>query len=117
MFNLSEIGHHRPAIVRAELSGSETARAEGVTAQGPAPALKLCRLLIAADFDPDRPLHAFRGEMLCLVVRTIGEGSRLTVDESRTAFAPWKAFCRVAVSPSIAPFEPAASRTPAGGAP
>ena len=98
--------------VCAELIGSSTASAEGISALGNSPILKLCRLLIAADIDPGRPLHAYRHNMLCLTVRSIGEGAWLAVDESRTTFARWKAFPHAAVSSGIAPFQRAATTPP-----
>ena len=74
----------RRAVVHAELIGSETACAEGITAHNQAPVLALCRLLVSAGHDPDRPLEVYRGYMLALRVHTIGEGARLTVrDDNR----------------------------------
>jgi hypothetical protein len=74
---------HRSAdAVRAELIGDTTAIAAGVTARGRAPVLALCRLLIEAGHNPDLPLEAYRGDVLCLRVRSIGVAARLTVDES-----------------------------------
>src|ERR1700688_2003058 len=57
--------------IRAELVGSNTCRVEGYTVQAPAPALAACRKLIAAGFDPNCALHAFRGNTLTLSIRTI----------------------------------------------
>jgi hypothetical protein len=45
--------------------------------------LALCRKLIEADCDPDRPLHAYRGDTLSLRIRSIGEGAGWTVKDSR----------------------------------
>jgi hypothetical protein len=74
----------RPAeVVRAELIGDDTAIAAGITARGRAPVLALCRLLIEAGHDPNLPLEAYRGDVLCLRVRRIGAGAGMTVDESR----------------------------------
>lgn len=47
-----------------------------------APVLALCRALIEAGHDPSTPLEAYRGTTLCLKVRSIGEGARLTVEDS-----------------------------------
>jgi hypothetical protein len=70
--------------VRAQLLGSSQATAHGVTVSGRnAPVLALCRALIEAGHDPDTPLEAYRGDLLCLRVRSIGEGARLTVEEGR----------------------------------
>ena len=69
------------ASLHAEITSSTTARAAGFSARGASPVLALCRKLLAAGIDPARPLHAYRGEVLCLLVRSIAEGARLTVAE------------------------------------
>jgi hypothetical protein len=69
--------------VRAELISSNACSALGITARGYAPVLALCRLLIEAGIDPDRPLLAYRGDALALVVRSIAEGAALTVKDDR----------------------------------
>jgi hypothetical protein len=68
--------------LRAVIIGSNQAEANGVTAHGHAPVLALCRALIEAGHDPNTPLEAYRGTTLCLKVRSIGEGARLTVKET-----------------------------------
>jgi hypothetical protein len=70
------------AIV-AELIGSNTCTAAGVTVVDHAPVLALCRALVTAGQDPNRPLHAYRGDVLCLRVRSIGEGAQLTIEDDR----------------------------------
>src|SRR5262249_55887794 len=71
------------ANLRAEIIGQTQATACGVTVSGRnAPALALCRALIEAGHDPDSPLEAYRGDTLCLRVRSIGEGAKLTVSEA-----------------------------------
>ncbi len=82
--------------IRAEIVGDNFARAENIRATGHAPVLSLCRELLKAGFDPATPLEAYRSEMLCLRVRSIGEGAGLTVREGdgrpRLAkFEPWEA--------------------------
>lgn len=96
--------------IRATLLGDNVCEAEDQTARGPTPVLALCRKLVEARFDPGRPLHAYRGEVLCLIVRSIGKGAGLTVDEHNgTRFAKWKPFFRSAVSSRIAPAKRRAS--------
>jgi hypothetical protein len=68
--------------LRAIIIGSSQAEANGVTARGHAPALAMCRALIEAGHDPNTPLEAYRGTTLCLKVRSLGEGARLTVKET-----------------------------------
>jgi hypothetical protein len=43
--------------VRAELTGSDACTSAGITARGNAPALLLCRQLLAQGLDPDRALE------------------------------------------------------------
>jgi hypothetical protein len=69
--------------VHAELIGPNRCVAEGVSARGAAPVLALCRLLVRAGHDPRRPLHAYRDGVQALVVRSIGAGALVTVDDDR----------------------------------
>jgi hypothetical protein len=71
------------APICAELIVSDRREAEGFIARGHAPALELCRELVAAGFGPAFPLEAWRGGTLCLRVHSIGEGARLTVAVDR----------------------------------
>lgn len=47
------------------------------------PVLDYCRFLISEDVDPNSELHVYRGDKTepDLIVRNIGEGSRLTIKE------------------------------------
>src|SRR5215467_3726621 len=80
--------------INATLAGSGCCEALGITARGRAPVLDLCRALVAAGHNPRRPLHAYRGDVLALKVRSIGEGAKITVKEDRAAprFVPWEPF-------------------------
>jgi hypothetical protein len=81
------------AAIAAELIGSDRCTAIGITARAHAPVLALCRRLIEAGIDPDRPLHVYRGDTLALVVRSIAEGARLTVEDNRLGhprFVRWR---------------------------
>jgi hypothetical protein len=69
--------------IRAELIGSDCCSALGITARSKAPVLALCRSLIKAGQDPNRPLHAYRGDAPCLRVRSIGRAAELTVEDDR----------------------------------
>ena len=69
--------------IRAGLVGSNTCTAVGITIIDHAPVLALCRALVTAGQDSNRPLHAYRGDVLCLCVRSIGEGARLAVEDDR----------------------------------
>lgn len=69
-------GLELPAI-RAEIIGSDRCVAEGLSVRNSAPVLAMCCKLVEVGFDPARPLEAWRGPVLCLTVRSIGEGARL----------------------------------------
>jgi hypothetical protein len=71
------------APIRATLIGSNRCSAEGISARGYDPVLDLCRELAAAGRNPTSPLEGWRGDTLCLRVRSIGEGARLTVEDDR----------------------------------
>jgi hypothetical protein len=93
--------------VRAELIAGDTAVTLGITANSHTPVLSLCRKLAEAGHDPATPLHAYRGDTLCLTIRSIGDGAGLTVAEHQgTRFAPWKPFLPFGGSPRIAPNRP-----------
>ncbi len=87
--------------IRAELSGSDTATAFGVTARAPAPVLALCRRLVAAGHDPEARLEAYRGDVMCLRVRAIGEAAELEINGTGTDLIRRAARRRAA--PPIAP--------------
>ena len=66
--------------------------------------MSLCRKLIEAGVDPDRPLHAYRSDVLTLIVHTLGAGARLTVaegDRKPPHLRQWKAWRSVEGSPPV----------------
>jgi hypothetical protein len=83
-FNKSE--NPQTQALRAELAGSDQCAAAGITARGAAPVLRLCRLLIAAGHDPRRRLEVYRGAVLALRVRSIGEAAALEINSKGTRF-------------------------------
>ena len=84
------VSHHKP--VRADLINNQTCRVRvaGLTACSSSPALSLCRLLLKAGFDPERPLLVFRGDVLALRIRTIREGAALEVNKDGIGFRPFR---------------------------
>lgn len=74
-------------VIRAELIGSDECTAAGLTISGRAPVLALCRQLIADGHDPGLPLEVWRGPVLCLRVRSIGEAAQLRVATHGGGFA------------------------------
>jgi hypothetical protein len=72
--------------IHAQLIGATSCAALGVTISSSSPVLALCRKLVADGYDPATPLEVYRGETLCLKVRSIGEGARLEVNAYGTGF-------------------------------
>src|SRR5690349_17260080 len=70
--------------MRAEIVSSNRCEAAGYTTTGHAPVLALYRVLIEAGFDPATPLHAYRGDTLCLTVNSIGWGAGHSVGDNRS---------------------------------
>jgi hypothetical protein len=73
-------------VVRSELTGDDTCSALGFTAKSFSPVLALCRQLVEAGHDPSMPLEAWRGDVLCLRVRSIGEAAGLEINPRGTGF-------------------------------
>jgi hypothetical protein len=63
--------------IRAEIIGSDQCMAKDYTVRAAAPVLTICRKLVEVGVDPGRPLDAYRGEVLCIRVRAIGEAAGL----------------------------------------
>ena len=74
--------------IRAELTGSDTSTALGLAINSSSPVLALCRALIESGHDSATPLDAYRGETLCLRVRSIGEAANIEVNERKRQTAP-----------------------------
>jgi hypothetical protein len=74
-------------VLRAELIGNDTCVANKIEARGHSPVLVMCRELLAAGLNPDTALEVFRGAVLALRVRSIGEGAGLEVNAKGTGFA------------------------------
>jgi hypothetical protein len=66
--------------IRAELSGDDRYAVAGITATS---VLSLCQKLIADGHDPASPIEAYRGEVLCLRIRSAGEVAGLAVEVGR----------------------------------
>jgi hypothetical protein len=70
--------------MKAELYGSDTCTALGITVHSPSPVLALCRKLVDTDHDPATPLDVYRGDTLALRVKSIGAAARLRVSQDKT---------------------------------
>jgi hypothetical protein len=73
-------------IIRADLIGSDICTALGLTARNHSRVLALCRALVEFGHDPNIPLEAYRGDVLCLRIRSIDEGVALEVNGHGTGF-------------------------------
>src|SRR5262245_50277091 len=69
--------------VYAELTGDDTCTCSGLTVRANAPALAMCRQLLAAGLDPDTAMEVYRSGILALKVRSIGEAAKLAVRDDR----------------------------------
>jgi hypothetical protein len=74
-------------VLRAELIGADICTVNEIAVRGYAPVLVMCRELLAAGLNPDAALHVYRGAVLALRVRSIGEGAGLEVNAKGTGFA------------------------------
>jgi hypothetical protein len=72
--------------IRAELIGSNICTALGLIINSPSPVLALCRALVELGHDPAIPLEAYRGDVLCLRVRSIGGAAALEINSKGTGF-------------------------------
>jgi hypothetical protein len=73
-------------VIRAEIIGSDRCTAEELTATSTTPVIALCRKLIEAGVDQDRPLLAYRGATLCLRVSSIEAGAAVVINGKGTGF-------------------------------
>lgn len=72
--------------ITAQIVGADRCESEGFAVTAASPVLALCRRLVAAGYDPMRPLHAYRGGVLAVRVRSIGEGAKLETNGEGTGF-------------------------------
>jgi hypothetical protein len=72
--------------LQAELCRSDTCSSAGLVGRGAAPILSLCREMIAAGMSPDNALEVFRGSVLAVRVRSIGEAAVLEINSKGTGF-------------------------------
>jgi hypothetical protein len=65
----------------ATLIGDDTAQAGEIVCRGRSPVFALCRALLASGAPPESRLECYRGMTLALVVKSIGPGAKLTIEE------------------------------------
>jgi hypothetical protein len=86
-------------MVEAQLADHNRASFGTVEVLARCPSLALARKLVKDGHDPDQPYRLFRGDMLCLTYRSLGEAAGLTVVERLDG----------TVAPKFAKFVPMAS--------
>jgi hypothetical protein len=75
----------------AHLSSDTIVTALDLTVTSGIPVLALCRKLIeVSTYAPETPLNAYRGNTLCLKVRSIGEAAKLEINGEGTGFRPYR---------------------------
>lgn len=74
------------APIHAQLIGSDTCTALGITVRAYTPVIEICRRLVTAGHDPELALEAWRGDVLCLRIRLIGEAAELEVNARGNEF-------------------------------
>jgi hypothetical protein len=81
-------GKQAATAIVAHLHGSDSCYcpAFGITINTSSPVLALLHRLVARGVDPQTPLDAFRGDVLCLRVRSIGEAAGLEINARGTGF-------------------------------
>src|SRR5262245_51255059 len=77
-------------MIRAQIGSDSVATSCGITVHTGSPVLALCRKLKTAGCDPRSPLEAYRGETLCLTIRSIGEAAGLQVGSHGGGFIQLK---------------------------
>ena len=87
-------------LIRAELIGTNSATAQKMVVTSAAPILSLCRQLVAAGHDPATPLEAYRGDTLCVRIRSIGQAAQLEPSPSGVGFV--RRHSRLRAAPFIA---------------
>jgi hypothetical protein len=97
--------------IRAELIGTNSATAPQMVVTSAAPILGLCRQLVAGGHDPATPLEAYRGDTLCVRIRSIGQTAQLEPSPSGVGFV--RRHSRLRAGPPVAPTASAGHPVPA----
>jgi hypothetical protein len=86
--NISVSANQTKTAIRAELFGTSRCHCPvaGLFVCAYTPILEMCRQLIAAGYHPDSRLLCFRGGILSLTIRSIGEAAQLKVNSKGTGF-------------------------------
>jgi hypothetical protein len=78
------------STVQAVLSGYDRAAAGSIKVRSTSPVLALCRALIAAGYNPEARLVAYRGSTAALEITKIRAGARLEISCKGAEFVPFR---------------------------
>src|SRR5437868_3032071 len=82
-----KLGRGKPQAIRGQLIGDHTVIAPGfATCTANTPILELARLMVARGVDPRTALEIYRGKVLAIRVRSIGEAANLRTATHGTGF-------------------------------
>ena len=115
---MSEILAKPQAPIACQIIGSDRCVYGGLVVKHNAPVLAMCRKLIEAGYDPERPLEAHRGDTLCLRISSVGYGAKFTVKDDRRGtpvLRRYEAFPGVPVASPMRPNARAAATSIAQG--
>lgn len=103
--------------LRAELIGTNSATAQTAVVTSAAPILDLCRALVAGGVDPATSLEAYRGDTLCVRIKSIGRAAQFEPSPTGVGFV--RRHSRLRAAPPVAqtapaghPVRPSNSRAP-----
>lgn len=108
MLHISNITLRASALpIKAELSGSRSCSAAGLSVDAYAPVCALARQMIRNGFGPERGLEVHRGSVLCFVT-TLATAAALTVEDGPDGVARFRPYRPpgLGVAPPIASSAP-----------
>jgi hypothetical protein len=94
---------NRKTPVVCRIVGPDRCEVDGIVVKHNAPVLAMCRELLDVGYDPERPLEAYRSEMLCLRISSIGHGAKFTVKDNRRGTPVLRRCYEAATGMSTAP--------------
>jgi hypothetical protein len=84
----AELPHQSNSTIPATLHGDDVCRAVGLEVRSTSPIIGMCRELVERGYDQELELHAYRNEVLAVIVASIGRAVKLEVNGRGTGFRP-----------------------------
>ncbi len=75
-------GSAKPTTRRTSQACGVSTRRGDIIAKSRTPFFTLCRELVATGANPDSSLECYRGPVMCIWVKSIGIGAKLTIKEN-----------------------------------